>query len=200
MRWRVHIVDGWAFALGLFWLVVVMALSAGLSTDVGEALTRNTVRLSLAWYAAALCIFMRLGAADWQANHGLGRLARWCWTWALVCFLVHVAVAFHYYHDWSHAKAFDHTRQVGGVGEGLYASYLFMLLWTADVIYWWAWPARYAVRSTWLDRALHGFMLLMIFNATVVFEAGPTRWIALLGFAALGATGLASAAQRIRSP
>src|SRR5207244_1221257 len=97
--------------------------------------------------------------------------------WGLVCFLVHVAAAFHYDHHWSHAEAFEHTRQVSGVGEGIYFSYLFALVWSADATYWWLLPANFATRSNWIDRLLHGFMLFMVVNGTVVFASGPIRWI-----------------------
>jgi hypothetical protein len=161
-------------------LAIVVVLTVALATNSGEMLTRNTVRLSLAWYAVALCLMMRLNAADWSAASDIGRLARWCWTLGLIIFLIHVLLAFHFYHHWSHADAFERTRQIAGFGEGLYANYLFALLWTADVACWWLRPARYAARSPWIDRGLHGFMLFMVFNSMVVFATGPVRWAGLL--------------------
>jgi hypothetical protein len=170
---------------GLALLAVVLALSAALPGDVGENLTRNTVRLSLAWYAAALVLFMRLAPVDWQAATALGRLARWFWSWGVACFLVHLAMAFHFYHHWSHAHAFETTRQASGTGEGIYASYLFTWLWLGDAAWWWLSPSRYAARWPWLDRALHAFMLFLVFNGTVIFESGAIRWAGLLGFLTL---------------
>ena len=82
-------------AIGIASLVAVVGLSALSASDPGELLTRNTIRLSLAWYAAALVLMMRLGPLDWAATTRLGQLARWCWTWGLLCFLVHLAMAFH---------------------------------------------------------------------------------------------------------
>jgi hypothetical protein len=189
---------------GLIVLLAVIFLSVGVrntggETLTGETLTRNTVRLSLAWYAAALCLMMRLGAADWLAAFGVGRLARWCWTWGVVCFLVHLGMAFHYYHFWSHAHAFEHTREVSGTGEGIYISYLFTALWLADAAWWWALPAAYAARSAWIDRVLHAFMLFIVFNGMVVFESGPIRWAGLLMFIALpGVWWLSRGAPRLR--
>jgi hypothetical protein len=104
----------------------------------------------------------------------------------LAIFLIHVMLALHYYHAWSHADAFERTRQVSGIGEGLYANYLFGLVWTADVVCWWLRPARYAARSPWIDRLLHGFMLFMVFNSMVVFATGPIRWAGLVLFLCLG--------------
>jgi hypothetical protein len=167
-------------------LAAVILTTYAYTADVGEMLTRNTVRLSLGWYAAALLLMMRLTPRDWHVTARFGTLARWCWTWALVSFLVHVVMAFHYYHHWSHAHAFERTRQISGVGEGLYFSYLFTVLWTADVLFWWLSPARYAARSAWVDRTMHGFMLFVTFNSMVVFEAGLIRWAGLFMFAVLG--------------
>ena len=94
-------------------------------------------------------------------------------------------MAFHYFHHWSHALAFERTRQVSGVGEGIYVSYLFTLLWVADVAWWWLQPDRYAARPAWIDRTLHGFMLFIVLNGTVVFESGGIRWAGLLGLVVL---------------
>jgi hypothetical protein len=172
--------------LPIILLAAVIVATYGLSAHIGEMLTRNSVRLSLAWYTAALLLMMWLTPRDWYATTRLGSLARWCWTWALVTFLVHLVMAFHYYHHWSHAHAFERTRQVSGVGEGLYVSYLFTVLWTADVLFWWLSPARYAARPACVCRTMHCFMLFVVFNSMVVFEAGLIRWAGLIMFAVLG--------------
>ncbi len=175
---------------GVVLLAAVLALSATLPSDAGEMLTRNTVRLSLGWYTAALCLMMRLTAVDWAATTRLGRVARWCWTWGMICFLVHLAMAFHFYHHWSHAHAFETTRQASGTGEGIYVSYLFTWLWIGDVLWWWIAPAAYATRSRSIDRLLHPFMLFITFNGMVVFETGLIRWAGLIMFAGLSAAWL----------
>jgi len=167
-------------------IIAVALASAILASNFGDGQTRNMIRLSLAWYAAALGLMMFMRPADWPAQTRLGRAARWCWTWGAACFVVHVLLAFHYFHHWSHTQAFEHTRAVSGVGEGLYVSYLFTCLWVADASFWWLAPRRYAARSVWLDRLLHGFMLFMVFNGTVVFETGPIRWVSLVVLAVLG--------------
>jgi hypothetical protein len=164
------------FVAGLLTLVVVLAFSRWAYEHPGEALVRNTVRLSLAWYLAALCVRWRTPPRVWQtpAPDSAGsadasavdaersasrlRLARGFWTWAVVVFLVHLAMAFHFYHGWSHARAFERTRQMSGYGEGVYVSYLFTLAWCADA------------------------MLFIVFNGTVVYETGPIRWAGLTGF------------------
>jgi hypothetical protein len=127
---------------------------------------RGSIRLSLLFYAVAVLLLMR----------GANRPARLAWTFAWLIYLVHVALAFHHVHHWSHIEAMEHVRLASGVGEGLYASYLFTLLWTIDVVWWWRSPEAYSRRSLWLSAGVHGFMLFMIFNATVIFEMGAIRW------------------------
>jgi hypothetical protein len=174
----------------LVWLallagVFLLPRAAG-APDPGDDFVRNTVRLALLYYAAAVSLMLFLGPADWAAGTGRGRLARWCRTLAWAAYLVHLGMAFHYYHHWSHADAVRHTREVSGVGEGIYVSHLFTLAWTADVAAWWLRPGAYAARPAWVGRLLHGFMAFVIFNATVVYETGPIRWAGLLLFAWLG--------------
>lgn len=171
--------------LGVATILAVVILSTTLGSPVGEALTRNTVRLALAWYAVSLLVLLRLTPDDWAMQTLRGRVARWCWTVGCISFVVHVAIAFHFYHDWSHAHAFERTREDSGIGEGIYLSYVFTGLWIADVAWWWARPQQYAARSPWIDRSLHVFMLFMVFNSMVVFETGATRWAGLLMFVVL---------------
>lgn len=169
-------------------LALVYAISDVASFAIGDSLTRNTIRLALAWYTASLLLMMQLrDSDDWRGATDRGRIVRWCWTWGAILFVVHVCMAFHFFHHWSQAHAIEHTRDVSGFGEGLYVSYAFTLLWVGDAIWWWWSPARYVARSGWFDRILHAFMLFIIFNGTVVFEAGPIRWIAMIAFILIGA-------------
>jgi hypothetical protein len=170
---------------GLVLLVAVLASSNLPSPSRGEILTRNTVRLALAWYAAALVLMMHLRDDDWRCLTVRGRVARCCWTWGVVSFLVHLAMAFHFYHGWSHTHAFEHTREVSGVGEGIYVSYLFTWLWIGDALWWLVRPKSYAVRPAWIDWTLHTFMLFIVFNGMVLFESGAIRWVGVGMFLAL---------------
>ncbi len=165
--------------------------------DPGDDLTRGTVRLALAFYAAAAGLMLRLRPAEWDGS-GRGGLARWCWTLAWAAYVIHVGTAFHYYHGWSHADAVRHTREVSGFGPGIYVSHLFTLLWSLDVAWWWLRPRAYAARPPWTGRALHAFMAFIIFNGTVVYEQGPIRWAGLAMFAALGGLWLYSRAAATR--
>jgi hypothetical protein len=157
----------------------------------GQAATVWTVRAAVALYAVGLAL--RANAPARRPWLGRARLA---WTLGFVAFLLHVGCAFHFYHHWSHAAAYEATaRQAAAVtglawGGGLYANYLFALVWGADVGWWWAAPAGYTGRSRWLEWAVQGFLAFIAFNATVVFAAGPVRWLGLTA-ALLVAAGLA---------
>jgi hypothetical protein len=66
-------------------------------------------------------------------------------------------------------------------GGGLFINYAVAVLWTADVAWWWfAGLASYRRRPWWLVLAWHSFLIFIIFNATVVFKDGLTRWVGLL--------------------
>ncbi len=177
----VAVVGSWAVLL----IAVFAAPSLAPPEDTGDYLVRATVRVALAYYAAALVLMLTLRPPEWAAAAGRGRLARWCWALAWVTYAVHVGMAFHYYHHWSHADAVRHTREVSGVGVGVYVSYLFSLLWALDVAWWWLRPAAYAARPRWLDGLLHGFMAFIVFCGTVVYESGPIRWAGCVLFAGL---------------
>jgi len=171
--------------IGSIAIVMVIGLTRWLAVDLGDTITRNTVRLSLSWYLAALLLMLGSRPSDWSALTKRGLIMRWCWTWAMLSFLVHLAMAFHYYHHWSHADAFERTRQVSGTGEGIYVSYLFTWLWLGDVLWWWLNPSSYSRRAVAIGRTLHTFMLFIVFNGTVVYETGVIRWAGLIGFGLL---------------
>ncbi|MBI3860722.1 MAG: hypothetical protein HY290_02375 [Planctomycetia bacterium] len=94
---------------------------------------------------------------------------------------LHVLCAFAFHHHWSHAEAYDHTaretaRKVGiDWGGGIWFNYLFLALWSADVIWWWWKPAEYRSRARWLSVGVQAYLAFIAINATVVFEWGPVR-------------------------
>jgi len=165
--------------------------------ESGEFLTRWTVRVALALFVLAL--LLRLRAAGRRSRLAQARLA---WTAGCAAFLLHVVCAFEFYHHWSHAAAYAATaRQTAAVvgwnwGGGLYANYLFALLWAADVLWWWRGLESYEMRGPYIDWAVTGFLLFIAFNATVVFGQGPIRWFGLAGCALL----LLAIAGRFRAP
>ena len=111
---------------------------------------------------------------------------------------MHVAAAFQFVHHWSHAEAVRFTaeqtaRMIGlRSGSGIYLNYLLMLVWGGDCAYWWiAGSNAYHRRSGGVSVALHAFLLFMMFNATVVFATGATRYVAIVVVACLGLVWLA---------
>jgi len=180
---------------GAGWLVITWppALAAFLAAPawlgpgiISDDPARLTIRLALLYYALALGLMLVLRRDDWEGATPRGRLTRWAWTLGWLTFLVHLAAAFHYYHHWSHTDARERTAEIGGFSGGIYFSYLFTLLWTADVAWWWLSPGSYAARRPLIDRALHSYMLFMVFNATVIYETGFIRWAGISGMAILG--------------
>jgi hypothetical protein len=148
--------------------------------DSGELLTRWTVRLALSLYVFSLCLrLLSRGRRSWLA------CARLAWTAGYLAFLVHVACAFHFYHHWSHAAAYEATaRQTEEVvgqpwGAGLYANYAFAVVWGADVLWWWISLTSYQGRPRWIEWAVQAILAFIAFNATVVFGSGAIRWLGL---------------------
>jgi hypothetical protein len=111
--------------------------------------------------------------------------------WAQGCLFLwlHIAIAFHLGHGWSHEAAWEHTREIGGYGDGIYVNYAFALIWLADVIWAWTSPDSYLTRPRWLHWAIHGFLAFVVFNAAVVFADWAFRltfigWVLFLALVA----------------
>jgi hypothetical protein len=145
----------------------------------GEILTRATIWLTIAGYAVgATTLLLSQRRCKWD------KVARLAWTVALMSLSAHVVCAFHFYHDWSHAAAYrDTARQTAEVfgidwGGGLYVNYALLACWVTDVAWWWGSGLdAYRHRPRLLMAAWHAFLIFIIFNATVVFGTGLTRWI-----------------------
>ena len=167
----------------------VVAQFAECST--GEDLTRVTVQLALFLYAGSLIGMLHRGDPSDDRRRRQEKITRWLWSAAFGVYFVHVLLAFHYFHHWSHAAAFVHVVRESGFGPGLYFNYAFTLTWAADVVYWWCGIDRYARRRRWITAILHGFMLFMIVNGAVIFAHGTTRWINLLLFAVVAVHAIA---------
>ena len=157
----------------------------------------------------------RMDGADWAirltafaAFAGyLGALAKWpkrrqptawpsalcLWSLGLIAFLAHFVCAFHFEYKWSHDQALaataQQTAEVTGTdtGIGLYFNYAFMLVWLVDCVWWHLAKPSHETRPAWLGVGIHGFMLFMWFNATVVFGTPLGQalgWTAFTGLAA----------------
>lgn len=137
-------------------------------------ITRATIWLALFCYLATTALQTR-------ASSRTTLLPRVIWMTGCIFFVLHVAAAFHFYHQWSHAMAEDDTRlqtvQRTGMnfGGGIYFNYLLGLMWLTDCA---GWPVRgshlHELHPRWRI-ALHAFFLFMIFNATVMFGHGWAR-------------------------
>ena len=115
------------------------------------------------------------------------RWARLAWTIGCAALVAHFICAFQFYHAWSQESAYVETaRQTAEVvavnwGGGLFINYAVAILWIADVAWWWfAGLSSYRRRPWLLTLIWHSFLIFIIFNATVVFKNGLTRWIGLL--------------------
>lgn len=145
----------------------------------GEFLTRSTVWISILAYTIGCVLFARRQSDD--------RWARLAWTTGCAALVAHLVCAFQFYHAWSHESAYlDTARQTAAVvainwGGGLFINYAVAILWTTDVAWWWLAGLNSYRRRPWLLTLLwHGFLIFIIFNATVVFKNGLARWIGLL--------------------
>lgn len=154
---------------------------------MGDRLVFETARLAVLLYVVALAISIApSGVGPWPVHRRL-RFARLAWTLGFLVYALHVAVAFHVTHGWSHAAAAEHvaTRTAAFLGEGarssagLYLNHLFTLVWASDVIAWWVAPRWYARRPQWIGAAVHGYLGFITFQAVVVFAADPTRWFGI---------------------
>jgi hypothetical protein len=171
-------------------IAATLVLSILPGMQFGDAWIRNTARIALLWYwAAILSKLIRNNPASPNLQD-FDRATRWFWTWGAIVYLIHVLVAFHFYHHWSHAKAFDHVAHASRFGEGIYVSYFFTVLWTVDAGWWWASPQSYVQRPVWISRMIHVFMLFIVVNATMIFETGIVR---IMGAAMLASFALAIA-------
>jgi hypothetical protein len=150
--------------------------------SLGEALTRWSVRAAILFMIAAWLMMIR--RRDFSANL--------FWTLGFFAYLVHLWAAFEYFHHWSHAAAVAdtarQTRELVGFefGGGVWANYLFTIVWGADVFWRWMRPESFGRRPRWMNRLVHGFLSFIAFNATVVFATGVSRWIGIVGCALLG--------------
>jgi hypothetical protein len=143
-----------------------------------EHLISWSAQVAIALYELALA--GRVLSARWTLSRSL-------WTAGCAVYLLHVLCAFAFIHHWSHAAAYLATarqsEQVIGLawGGGLYVNYAFTLLWLADVSWWWLNPQRYLVRSRAIECAVQVFMGFIVFNATVIFASGLSRWLGVAG-------------------
>ena len=151
---------------------------------MGEFLTRGTIWFSIVGYAVGSVIFAlsrRRARSD--------SAARVVWTIACAVLIAHFISAFQFYHGWSHAAAYaDTARQTEEAfgfhwGGGLFINYALLIAWIVDIAWWWRSGLDSYRKRPWpLVAGWHGFLIFIIFNATVVFGDGIVRWLGLAIF------------------
>jgi hypothetical protein len=176
---RLLILGAWLLLLAL----ILLFPSLGPTPDAGENQVRNTIRLALLFALPALVLF------PWLDGGPLEDAARLLWSLAWLTYFIHVAMAFHHAHHWSHAEAVAHVESRSGFGQGIWFSHLFTLLGAVDVAWWWLAPQSRRRRPTWMTWALFGYLGFMTFNATVVYEEGLVRAGGLTMFFLIGLSG-----------
>jgi hypothetical protein len=126
-----------------------------------------------------------IGEALMRRTPGFDRWARSIWTVGITLALVHVFLAFQFVYAWDHDRAVAATVQqsVDRVGwgwrGGIYVNYLFLILWLADVCWWWLMPASRASRSTRIEAARFILFTFMFVNGAVVFASGIARLVGI---------------------
>lgn len=156
--------------------------------DTATLLIHATAGASFVPYALALA---------WRLRHGPARLLlNITWTAAFVLMLVHVLLAFHFAHHWSHRSAYEETaRQTAEAfglhwGGGVFANYALLLVWAIEVARWW---------RGGFSKAAQWFLAFMWFNGAVVFGHGFIRWFGVVAFVALAAVAI-TARMKTTSP
>ena len=140
-----------------------------------------------------------LALAGWFAGSGcraLGRrgrrgttevLYRYAWLFGAVMIVLHIIASYAITYQWSHAAAVEATaeesQRVTGIraGWGVYVNFAFATVWLG---YSFA-MIRAGRRLPGFDPGVFWFTAAIVFSATVIFEAGAIRRIALGGFALL---------------
>jgi hypothetical protein len=150
--------------------------------EMGEFLTRGTIWVSIVGYAVGSVIFalspLSRRRAQWDS------VTRVVWAVACASLIAHFISAFQFHHGWSHQGAYrdtaHQTQELFGVnwGGGLFINYALLIAWIVDIA-WWGLSGldSYRKRPWPLVALWHGFLIFIIFNATVVFGDGMVRWL-----------------------
>ena len=150
---------------------------------MGQLIVLATVHVALIGFFGAHVV-ARLAGGWNRRPRGLVAL----WNLGAFSFLTHVLCAFHVHHDWSHASAVADTarstQEILGraYGGGVFFSYAFTLLWPVDALWILRFPRSHSGRPQAVKFIVHGYLLFIVFNGTIVFEAGVVRLVSALAF------------------
>ncbi len=110
-----------------------------------------------------------------RPNRAATIATRFAWFAGSVFLCLHLAVAFHLGHEWSHAAAWEHTRDASGVGNGIFVNYAVAVVWLTDAAWLLFAPRAYETRARALHIAIQGFLAFVMVNAGFVFASWPVR-------------------------
>ena len=153
--------------------------------QLGQQLARWAIRIAVALYVWRVASELRQRRSvidSWIPSRGIVII----WSAGCVMYLIHVALAFDAFHDWSHDAAVEFTaveteRMVGiRRGEGVWVNYVFSLIWIIDCARLTRAWHRGEPTVGWQDWLVHTFFAGIVFSATVVFGPPVYRWLAIL--------------------
>jgi hypothetical protein len=162
-------------ALSALFLLGTQPLFEPVGSDVSHRSINTSASMAMMFWCLSWPIIVLARGVD----QCYGRLP---WTIACVLLLLHIAIAFHVGHGWSLHVAWEHTRSVGGYGDGLYINFAFAVVWLLDVLWMWISVGSYLRRPRWLHRWIHLFLAFIVFNAAVIFADWRFRVTFLLQF------------------
>lgn len=171
----------WLFLISVAaWLLLLACEWQDLSGPAGHDLNHPAIRETacaavIAWFLAAWLAVFRISSI----------LACEVYVWGCAAFLLHLAMAFHLGHEWSHESAFEHVERESGFGPGIFVSYLFSIVWLADAMWCLLAFEAYRNRGEIWNAVIYGFMAFVIFNATVVYGHGIGRGLSAIAFLSL---------------
>jgi hypothetical protein len=143
-----------------------------------EAVVRGTALLAVILFA--------LGWPWPSSTLSQNRSERIAWLagWAVCC--IHIFIAFHWAHGWSHDRAVEATAKqtadlVGfSFGGGVWINYAFSALWGMDAAWRILFPSRYWMRSALVHWTILASLAFIVFNATIAFGGWPGRTAGIL--------------------
>lgn len=130
-----------------------------------------------------------IGEALMRRSVSLDRLARTLWTVGAALAIVHIVLAFDLVYGWNHEAAVEATvRQSAdrfGLGwrGGIYVNYVFVVLWLADVCWWWIAPLSHRSRARSIEGARFIAFTFMFVNGAIVFASGLGRLVGVISVA-----------------
>lgn len=150
--------------------------------------------------AAELLVFgtIALAVGCWAVGEAFRNRA--CWVLGALLTTVHSVAAFVTIYGGSHDIARRETaRQTAALTGleftgGIYINYAFLLVWSADAVWWLASPRTYTSRPAPLSWAVRAFIFFIVFNGAVVFADG---WARVIGTAAVALVVAAAAARLV---